>query len=469
MPSPFTRRTFGASLAASLGLPLAARAQSRPPNILFLMADDVRGDTLGYMGHPVVKTPNLDALARGGVALTNCFTAAPAGTPARVSALTGRYAHTHGVTSDAGALAEGEVLLPQIFKKKGYRTAMVGNFQIHGRAMQDFFDSCLTYDNDYLTFLNEKFPELNGNPEARARNLGGLGRELWPVGASRLSAEDFPTGWTAHKAMEHIASAKPDEPWFLFASFRKARDFYVSPFPWPDRYPREQISLPKLPDERPKPPTSENRDADYITKAEEATLLDVRRAYFGGIAYLDEQIGRIVRQVRESNQLENTVIVFTSDHGDMLGDLGRMGGGVPYDPAMHVPCMLHYEAGFKITGGVKRVTDTTCLAPTILDLAGIEAQEGFESPSAKQILTVVGADWNEVAYSELGFHAVRTPKWKLVEPRDHPVWEPQLFDLEKDPKETANLYGKEEAAAAQKELAERLQRWDEAKPRPAEG
>jgi arylsulfatase A-like enzyme len=469
MPSRITRRTFGASLAGTLGLSASAHAQSRPPNILFLMADDVRADALGFMGHPVVKSPNLDALARGGVALTQCFSAAPAGTPARISALTGRYAHTHGVTSDGSALADGEVLLPQLFAKKGYRTGMVGNFAIHGRNVQDLFDSCQTFDGDYIAFLNEKFPELNGNPDVRAQNFGGQGRQLWLVGSSRLPAQDYPTAWTAHKAIEFVEAGKSGEPWFLFASFRKPQDAYISPLPWPDRYPREQISLPRLPEERPKPPTAEDRDADYITKQNEAALIDVRRAYYGGVSYLDEQIGAIVRGLRKAGQFENTLIVFTSDRGDMLGDLGRMGGGVPYDSAIHVPCMLHYEAGFKITGGVKRVADTTCLAPTILDLAGFEPQEGFESPSAKQILTVVGAEWNEVAYSELGFHAIRTPKWKLVQPRDHPVWEPQLFNLEKDPKETTNLYGNDEAAAAQREMADRLQQWEEAKPQPVKG
>lgn len=443
----------------------AARAQSRPPNVLFLMADDVRGDSLGYMGHPVVRTPALDSLARGGVALRRCFTASPAGVPARVSALTGRYPRTHGVRSDGDALRPGEVLLPELLKKRGYRTGVVGNLEIPGRKLEDIFEYRQTYAGEYLAMLNEKFPDMAGNPDELANRMEGQGRVPWTNGATRLGAQDCPAGWAAAKAIEFAEAAKADEPWFLFASFRKAQDAFVAPFPWPTRYPVDRITTPRLPDERPTPATREDRDADYITAGYAATLTLLRQAYYGGIAYLDEQIGGVVRRLRTLGQLENTLIVFTSDHGNMLGQLGRMGCTTPYDGATHVPCILHYEAALKITGGLERVADTTCLAPTILELAGSGAPEGFESPSAKEIVTIVGADWDEVAFHELGFHTVRTPQWKLVEPREHPSWEPQLFDLENDPFERMNLYGNTEAADAQGKLAARLQEWEEAKPK----
>ena len=466
MPSSITRRRFGSVLAGGLGLGAAAPAQTRPPNILFLVADELRGDSVGFMGHPVVKTPNLDRLARGGVALRNCFTPSPASVPARVSALTGRYPRTHGVTADDAPLREDEVLLPQLLARKGYRTGLVGELSLPGRNVEDLFDSHETFAAEYQAFLSEHYPQLEGDPDAVGNKFEGAGEIPWNTGATRLPALSCPAAWAAEKTLELAKAGAADEPWFLFTGFRKAEDTFVSPYPWPTRYPLDQVSVPVLPNERPTPATREDRDADYVTAGYEATLARVRRAYFGGISYLDEQVGAIVRGLRDLGQLENTLIVFTSDHGNMMGELGRMGSRTPYDGATHVPCIFHYEAGFEITGGVDRVTDTTCLAPTILDLAGLGEPEGFESPSAKEILTVVGADWDEVAFSESGFRTVRTPQWKLVEPGDHPNWEPQLFDLENDPRERTNVYGTPGAADAQRKLAARLQEWDAARPGP---
>jgi choline-sulfatase len=462
MPSPITRRAFGASLAGALGLSKAARAQSKPPNILFLMADDVRGDSLGYMGHAVVKTPTLDSLARTGVAITRCFSPAQGGNPARVSALSGRYPHQHGVTTNDASLADPEILLPKMLAKHGYRTGMAGNFELTGQDMKQMFDSCATLSTDYQAYLAENVPDFQGGVDELAQKMESHGRVLWPTGASRLSAEHHPIGWTARKSIEFIEAAKEDEPWFLFSSVRSSDNGYVSPLPWPDRYPAREISLPVLPEERPTPPTALNRDSDYATKSHEASLTEVRAAYYGAISYLDEQINLIVRRLRSAGQMENTLIVFTAGRGDMLGELGRMGAGTPYDGVTRVPWMMHYDPGFKITGAVDRVADTTSLAPTILELAGLDLPEGFASPSAKEILTVVGANWEEAAFHEAGFHSVRTREWKLVEPRDHPTWEPQVFHLEKDPREETNLYGKPEAAEAQASLAARLQAWETA-------
>ena len=462
MPSSITRRQFGSALAGALGLAGVARGQSKPPNVLFVMADEVRGDAPGFMGHPVVKTPTLDALARGGVALRNCFTPASADAPARISALTGQYPSSHGVEANGDALRSGATLLPRLLAKKGYRTALVGDLEAPGRNLGDIFDSHQTFAGDYVAMLNEKYPALGGDPYQLADKIEAQAGELpWSNGATRLPAQDCPAGWAAAQSLEVAKQAKEGEPWFLFTSIPKAPDAFTAPFPWPRRYPPEQISLPALPPERPDPPSAEDRDADYITAGYEATLVQLLQVYYGGLSYLDEQIGVMVRGLRSLGQLDNTLIVITSSRGNMLGQLGRMGSGTPYDGSTHVPCIFHYPAGFEITGGVDRVTDTTCLAPTIMDLAGLDVPDGFASPSAKQILTVVGADWDDVAFQDLGYGAVRTTDWKLVEPRDHPTWTPQLFDLRNDPNETVNLYGEPEAADAQRKLAARLQGWEE--------
>jgi arylsulfatase A-like enzyme len=291
--------------------------------------------------------------------------------------------------------------------------------------------------------------------------MDGVGEPPWTDGATRLTAADCPAAWAADRSIEFAEAGEGDEPWFLFTTFRKAPDAFVAPLPWPRRYLPEHIALPKLPEEPPTPPTAENREADYVTSVWAATLIQIRQSYYGGISYMDEQIGAIVRRLRAGGQLENTLIVFTSCHGNMLGDLGRMGASTPYDGAVQVPCIFHYEAGFEITGGVSRVTDTTCLTPTILDLAGVETPDELRGRSAKEILTVVGADWEEEAFQDWGLHALRTARWKLVEPREHPTWVPQLFDLEKDPAERTNLYGAAEAAGEQARLAARLQEWEE--------
>lgn len=460
MSSALNRRQFSSALAGALAAgPQSLKAQRKRPNILFLMTDEHRGDCLHAVGHRMVRTPNFDRLARDGALLRNFFTASPVCSPARVSAFTGRYPKSHGVRGNGQPIGAGETLLPKLLKEHGYRTGLAGKLHFAPQDAAGLFDFHQEFPAQYNAFLKENYPDRSLNQTRQSYRR----RPTWLVGTSPIPARDFPTAWIADRAIEFIGEGEADEPWFCFVSFWKPHSPYVLPMPWSKMYDPKALAVPELPSERPTPPTASNRDRHYITADQVRELKSIRAAYYGAVSFVDEQIGRIIKELRRLGQLDNTIIVFTSDHGNSLGEHGRMFKGTPYEGAIHVPCIFRYPAAIPASRSLGRLADTTSILPTLLDLAGLPPAEGCESGSLKRVLASHDPDWDDTIFTEMLFHTIRTRDWKLTLPGDHPTWEAQLFDLNNDPGETTNLYSKPEAAKVQRELTARLEKWSAGK------
>jgi len=416
----------------------------------------------------LVKTPNLDRLARGGSYFRNFITASPVCSPARVSAFTGRYPKTHGVRINLDPIRDAEVLLPRLLKRHGYRTGMAGKLHLAEKDAAGLFEyQQEAPGSQYAAYLKEKHPNRSLNEATRPELIKDPGF-VWKVGASVLPVEDFPTHWIADRAIDFIRDGG-EQPWFCFASFWKPHSPFILPMPWASKYSPRDVALPDLPEEKATPPTALNKPRHYVTASQTEQLKRVRAAYYGAISFVDEQIGRILRELRRSGQWENTIIVFTSDHGNSLGEGGRMFKETPYEGAVRVPMIVHYPKAIEPGTLVDRPFDTTAIMPTLLDLAGLEVPKGFESPSMRPWISGEETGSEGDAFTEMLFRTVRSERWKLTDPGDHPTWEPQLFDLESDRDEKNNLYGKPEAAAAQAELSAKLEEWYERKPPRVQG
>lgn len=454
----WTRRELAAMLAA--GMATSASAQKkRPPNILFLMTSEQRGDALGSMGHPMIRTSVVDLLAKNGGLLRNFYTAAPASKPARVSALTGRYPHTHGVTGNDGELSAKEVLLPQILSKQGYRTGLVGRLGAGEKDSNGLFDF-VADDEEYRAFLREKHPSTNGDPGTAQLDTRAAYPWLW--GQAVTPFADFPTQWVGDQAERFLTSTAQDDPWFLFAGFTAPAHPFVVPPPWDTRYPAERVSIPTLPIRRPTPATAEDDRTHYITRESQQILRQILRCYYGSISFIDEQLGRILGVLDDRGGIDDTIIVFTSDFGSNMGENGRMMGGTPTEGAMNVPGIIYYKPMLRPTIA-EPVLDATCLVPTVLEMAGLPVPKGLDGVSIKRILTEENPEWSGAAYGELGFQTVRTDDWRLTMPGDHPTWEPELFDMRKDRLGKNNLYEAQEAAQVRNELEGILAKWSKHK------
>lgn len=451
-PRGVTRRAFAGALAGGLASAGRLRAQSKPPNILFIVTSQHRGDALMSAGHALVQTPVIDLLVKNGAMLSNVYSASPASAPARASLLTGKYPAGHGVTDAAEEPPSVEGALPELLRERGYSTWLAGRYGLARGA--SVFDAKYEFPIDYTPELRDKHPVTEGDPY----DTGAMVESpLWRYGASITPFADFPTHRITDEAIGFIEGADAGKPWFVMAGYAGPQPPFVLPMPWNQRYPLELAALPELPEETPTPETPGGTRPDYALLSDSREVQAVRAHYFGAISFIDEQISRILRTLTKTDQINDTLVVFTSDHGLMLGEHGRMFASVPYDGALHVPAVFYWRERIE-SARIRNVVDTTSIVPTIFDIAGLEAPDGLEGSSVTPLVLGETDQGPEAAFAHLGFRTVRTRDWKLTLPGEGPVWEPQLFHLAEDPGETENLIDAPEAAKARKDLESLLKR-----------
>lgn len=367
---------------------------SRPPDVLLIITDEQRHDCLGATGAGAVRTPALDALAGDGTLFENAFCTYPVCAPSRYSIMTGRYAHEHGGVGNHGTIRAATRTFPEQLREAGYRTAAVGKMHLTPPYLDIGFDRMqLSEQNGAGRYLDDYHRDLRA--AGRLDRLDLMDQvetyreqappEYWErFGAARsdLPEEWHSTTWTGDRAVEQIAGWGP-EPNLLTVSFIKPHHPFDPPEPWDRMYDPEQL--------RPLPgwipeclPRDLQRSGGYFPH-EQLSLPALRRVmagYYGAISQIDAQIARIVGRLRSAGRYDDTMIVFTSDHGDYLGYHHLLlKGGHLYDPLVRIPLIVKFPqgAGDRDARPVSdvaghRASDLVShldLAPTILRAAGL--------------------------------------------------------------------------------------------------
>ncbi|MGJ8624987.1 MAG: sulfatase-like hydrolase/transferase, partial [Yoonia sp.] len=379
-------------------------------NILFLMADQLRFDYLGCAGHPTLKTPNIDALAERGVRFDRAYVQSPICGPSRMSTYTGRYCHSHGSTWNDIPLRIGEMTMGDHLRPLGMDTVLCGkthmsadfegmarlgvspNSKIGERVAECGFDVWDRHDGelpkgakgpsayqDYLKELGYTGP----NPWEDWANSAGEGGEIlsgWLMQnagkPAKIAEEHSETPYTTTKAIEYIDQAG-DTPWCLHVSYIKPHWPYIVPAPYHDMYSAVDVMPPIRSD-------GELQDAHPLLAAyrahrvSEAFSNDTLRktvvpTYMGLITQLDDQIGRLIAHLDAKGQLDDTVIVFTSDHGDYLGDHWLGEKELFHDPSVRIPLIVvDPRAAADATRGTvsEALVESIDLLPTFVDVAG---------------------------------------------------------------------------------------------------
>jgi arylsulfatase A-like enzyme len=483
------------------------------PNFLFIMADQLRADYLACIGHPTIKTPTLDWLASEGVRFTQAFCNAPVCGPSRMSFYTGRYMASHGATYNNVPLSVGERTLGDYLRPLGYRVALVG--KTHMKADLEGLQRLGVDPNSNLGVLAREcgfepyerddglHPDQSVNPDLGynryLREHGFEGHNPWHDWANsaedengevvsgwylrnahlpaRVPEEHSETAYMTNRAMEFIREAK-DQPWCLHLSYIKPHWPYIAPAPYHKMYGAEDV----IPANRTE---AERVDAHPVVEAfrrheesENFSREEVRQrvipTYMGLITQLDDHLRRLFDFLREQGQLENTVIVFTSDHGDFLGDHWLGEKEIMYEEALKIPMLVRLPGGAR--GLVSdALVESVDLVPTFVELAGGGAMDHvLEGRSLAPLLRGEATPWRQAVYAEMDYawrHArhhldvppdqarawmVRDARWKYIE---YQGFAPQLFDLENDPQEQHDLGRDEGHEAVRRRLAERLQLW----------
>lgn len=473
-----TRRIFRILLAWGAGLAIAAAATPpRPANILFIVADEYRHDCLGAAGHPIVKTPFLDRLAQQGTLFTHAYTASPVCSPARATLFTGRYPQAHGVRQNNLPFNPGERTLPPLLRAQGYRTGITG--KLHLQAGDDWFDYAQVTDGGrgdaYLAFLraSKQFIKGTANSAAVPETVIGAGRTPLKIGRSVLPEDKFEEAWVAARAIEFLrAQARGDRPWFLFLSLFKPHSEYVIPAPFDTMYRAADLPLPRTFRTDAREPAPKDRSAAKDDAGGRARMriddAEILRAvtahYYGAVTMVDKYIGRVLAAVDELGLADDTVVVFTADHGNMLGERNRMFKGVMYESSVRVPLIVRAPGRVRAGAVLHAAIDNTAIMPTVLELAGLAIPAGVQGRSLVPLLRGEGPA-PPAAFSWLNDRMVLADDWKLIVPvKENRGGPRELYHLPSDPDEQVNLYDRPRGAAAQKSLLAQLARWEASQP-----
>lgn len=440
------------------------------PNVLLLMADQLRADCVGAYGNKVIHTPNLDRLAREGVRFATAYSAAPSCTPARSALLTGMGPWRNGLLG-YGRMAT----LPYAVEKAramaqaGYYTTSIGKNHYNPIRNAHGYHQ-LVCDEHCSYWLHKQDAE---GPAARheAAWEERCDYEAWfwsrlpdkDPHATGLSWNDYrgkpfvypeemhATHWTAETAVNFLKGYERKEPFFLKVSFIRPHCPYDAPQRFFDMY--EGTALP------------EAQAGDWAKHYEERSgtgyeiwhgklpaeeIGQSRQGYYAGVSFVDEQIGRVLEVLEKRKLLDETLILFISDHGDMLGDQNLWRKTYAYEQSAHVPMMMRVPAsmGLKASGLVmENPVELRDILPTVLDAAGASIPESVEGRSLLELVRTKGNGWREyidlehdVCYSPANhWNGLTDGKWKYIYHAQH--GEEQLFHLENDANELKDLAG----------------------------
>jgi len=417
------------------------------PNILFIMTDQQRGDCLGVDGHPCLQTPNMDAIAADGVRFRRAYSTCPVCIPARRSLMSGLHPASHGMVGyKDGEEWNPPATLPQLLRDAGYHTGLVGrNMHLYPHWKRYGFEEMVVagnFDSDYNEYLNRHLPEGGGYYGS------GVMHNDWTARTWHMPEHLHQTHWTVNEALRFLRRSDPSRPWFLTVSFVSPHPPLVPPEFYFNRYLRADLPQPLMGDwaEKPEFPGGAPAVNSNRVDLKGEVLLSCRAAYYGLINHIDDEIRRLLSTEMRTYNRQNTLVVFTSDHGEMLGDHYLFRKSLPYEGAARIPFLMRLPGSWENAARGQTSDLPVCLEdimPTLLDAAGADIPDYIDGQS---LLPVLQGDepekWREALHVEhsgaaYGFHALTDGKEKYI-------WfsqsgREQFFDLQNDPSELHDL------------------------------
>jgi arylsulfatase len=430
------------------------------PNIVLLMTDQHRGDCLGVEGHPALQTPHLDDLATRGARFRHAYTACPLCIPARRTLLTGAKPRSHGVVGGYDTWLNLPTL-PELLSRAGYQTHLCGKLHLWPTRKLYGFDSADWSDGPYPGALGDygRFLRREGILDADAYHAHGAMLNSWVSRPWHLPDRFHFTNWVTTCALEFLERRDPTVPFFLKVSYFDPHQPVTPPPFYFDRYMNMDLPEPFVGDwarivDAPRRGTATRA---FRGALEPLIMKQYRAGYYGSINHIDDQIGRILFRFwdpsanNDWNLGLNTIFIFVSDHGEMLGDHQHFKKRQPYEPSARVPLLMLFPESMSVSGGQVRdeVVELMDIMPTLLDAAGVEIPDTVDGRSVLPLLRGQETEWREYIHGECASfdRATATGGMQYVTNGQRKyIWYPVegrelFFDLENDPHEMQNLIG----------------------------
>lgn len=470
---------------------------SDKPNVLLIMTDQHRADLMTCAGGSTVPTPNIDRIAQHGVRFTHAYCSSPICVPSRMSLLTGLYAHTTGAITNKDFLDWRYRTITHHFAEAGYLTALIGKMHFNDAHVHGF-EYHLSI-NDWLMYLGPKvqhyadevashplsthfyhtvfddgagFPEIinlwdNGSPW-----VGHVKRSSFNSMASHLEAEDHLDIFIARESVKFMQRYQ-DQPFFLVASFMKPHTPLFPPKKWADLYPIDEIELPPVGRIDTYPPHIQRRIKAF-NKIDSRLRRAYLAGYFGNLAFVDTCIGYVLDGLRELGLEDNTIIVYTSDHGEMAGDHGLYQKFCMFEPSVRVPLIVSYPKKVPCGKVTNALTEYIGLYPTLAEFADLnppsaEPLNDMPKPPKKldvtsftDVLMNPDAEGPSAVFCEYNLKST-IPQYMIRKRRYKYIFNhgsiDELYDLETYPGEFVNLINEPDLEDVRKELKTQLFAW----------
>ncbi len=454
-----TRRDFlrlGGSAAAmalsGLSLNSGEFKKLKKPNILFIMTDQHRGDCIGCDGNSIIKTPNLDRIAAEGVHFSSAYSCTPTCTPARSAILTGLSPWHHGMLGYGRVAYRYSVELPRAIREAGYQTIGIGKMHwfpqrhSHGfhKTILDESSRVQTegFESDYRAWFRKHAPK------GMEYNVTGIGWNDYRARIYVPPEELHPTYWTAQVAIDYINSYNKSEPFFMKVSFARPHSPYDPPKRFMEAYCEDEMPSPYIGDWADKyvPAQPEKYNLWHGDLGIEQVRRS-RRGYYGSVSFIDEQIGRILQTLEKKRFIDNTLILFTTDHGDMTGDHHLWRKSYAYESSARIPFIVRPPMNMQVKRGLtmNHLVELRDILPTFLDAADCPIPKHLDGKSILSLIRGKSDNWREVIDLEHDVCYNPSNHWNALTDGHYKYiyhasnGEEQLLDLKEDPGELHNL------------------------------
>ena len=443
-------------------------ADDSRPNIVLIITDDQRWDQLSYTGHPVLKTPNIDRIAQEGASFDNFFVATPLCSPSRASFLTGLYPHTHRVFNNdklgIDVISHTLMTFPRQLREQGYETAYIGKWHMGlDDSRRPGFDSWISFKGQGI-YIDGVINDNGTRRQLRGNMTDYLNRRAVEF-VNQPHDKPFCL-YLGHKAVHNpfLPSQRHEE---LYSDYefqvppRNEADLAGKPVLTRKRPKLDRSKMEGIGPEPAEPRRGRGRDPQSIVRDQLRCL-----------AAVDEGVGQLLAALESTGELDNTIFIYTSDNGFFMGEHGSFNGKrMPYDEALRVPFFIRYPKLIAPGSNRDELILNIDVAPTLLDLAGVESVIPMHGESLVPLLQDTNANWRKAFLAEY-YHekvaaktptwkAVRTDRWKYIhyliaDTQGDPFGYDELYDLEADPNELKNLVNHPEQKTRLNEMKAQL-------------